>query len=162
MSLPRPQVVIYTDGACKGNPGPGGWGAWLRSGEHEKELFGGEAGTTNNRMEPTAVIESLASLKRNCDVFGYTEERRTERALIGEYEALVDEVSRQVKARAATSAGAVFGTSMPATIESSAESGSLGAALAGLPVPVRWAGSSRLRSASCSALPTAFRRSRSS
>ena len=73
MSLPRPQVVIYTDGACKGNPGPGGWGAWLRSGEHEKELFGGEAGTTNNRMELTAVIEALASLKRNCDVVVYTD-----------------------------------------------------------------------------------------
>src|SRR5574343_298772 len=73
MSLPRPQVVIYTDGACKGNPGPGGWGAWLRSGEHEKELFGGEAGTTNNRMELTAVIEALASVKRNCDVVVYTD-----------------------------------------------------------------------------------------
>jgi ribonuclease HI len=73
MSLPRPQVVIYTDGACKGNPGPGGWGAWLRSGDHEKELFGGEAGTTNNRMELTAVIEALASLKRNCDVVVYTD-----------------------------------------------------------------------------------------
>ena len=44
------QVTIYTDGACKGNPGPGGWGAWLQSGKHEKELFGGEALTTNNRM----------------------------------------------------------------------------------------------------------------
>lgn len=56
-------VVIYTDGACKGNPGPGGWGAWLRSGGHEKELWGGEDLTTNNRMELTAVIESLAALK---------------------------------------------------------------------------------------------------
>jgi ribonuclease HI len=56
-------VVIYTDGACKGNPGPGGWGAWLRSGGHEKELWGGEDQTTNNRMELTAVIESLAALK---------------------------------------------------------------------------------------------------
>ena len=56
-------VEIYTDGACKGNPGPGGWGAWLRSGEHERELWGGEAQTTNNRMELTAVIESLAALK---------------------------------------------------------------------------------------------------
>ena len=56
-------VEIYTDGACKGNPGPGGWGAWLRSGEHERELWGGEAQTTNNRMELTAVIESLAVLK---------------------------------------------------------------------------------------------------
>lgn len=56
-------VVIYTDGACKGNPGPGGWGAWLRSGVHEREIWGGEAQTTNNRMELTAVIESLAALK---------------------------------------------------------------------------------------------------
>jgi ribonuclease HI len=66
--IARPQVVIYTDGACKGNPGPGGWGAWLRSGDHEKELFGGERQTTNNRMELTAVIEALASLKRTSDV----------------------------------------------------------------------------------------------
>ena len=55
--------MIYTDGACKGNPGPGGWGAWLRSGGHEREIWGGEAQTTNNRMELTAVIESLAALK---------------------------------------------------------------------------------------------------
>ena len=61
-------VEIYTDGACKGNPGPGGWGAWLRSGEHERELWGGEAQTTNNRMELTAVIESLAALKTPCRV----------------------------------------------------------------------------------------------
>ena len=66
-------VVIYTDGACKGNPGPGGWGAWLSWGGHEKELFGGEAATTNNRMELTAVIESLASLKRRTPVAIYTD-----------------------------------------------------------------------------------------
>ena len=54
---PAERVVIYTDGACKGNPGPGGWGAWLRWGGHEKELFGGDPATTNNRMELTAVIE---------------------------------------------------------------------------------------------------------
>jgi len=66
-------VVIYTDGACKGNPGPGGWGAWLRWGEHEKELFGGEPATTNNRMELTAVIESLALLKRRTPVAIYTD-----------------------------------------------------------------------------------------
>jgi ribonuclease HI len=53
-------VVVYTDGACKGNPGPGGWGALLRWGDHAKELFGGEAQTTNNRVELTAVIEALA------------------------------------------------------------------------------------------------------
>lgn len=62
------QVVIYTDGACKGNPGPGGWGVLLRAGAMEKELFGGELGTTNNRMEMQAVIEALGALKRPCDV----------------------------------------------------------------------------------------------
>ena len=65
------EVVIYTDGACKGNPGPGGWGAWLKSGTTEKELFGGELNTTNNRMELTAVIEGLAALKRPCKVILY-------------------------------------------------------------------------------------------
>jgi ribonuclease HI len=72
-ALKRPSVIVYTDGACKGNPGPGGWGAWLQSNGHQKELFGGEAGTTNNRMELTAVIEALASLKRTCDVVIYTD-----------------------------------------------------------------------------------------
>ncbi len=67
------RVVIYTDGACKGNPGPGGWGAWLRLGAHEKELFGGDPSTTNNRMELTAVIESLALLKRRTSVAIYTD-----------------------------------------------------------------------------------------
>jgi ribonuclease HI len=65
------EVVIYTDGACKGNPGPGGWGAWLKSGATEKDLFGGELNTTNNRMELTAVIEGLAALKRPCKVLLY-------------------------------------------------------------------------------------------
>jgi ribonuclease HI len=67
------RVVIYTDGACKGNPGPGGWGAWVRWGAHEKELFGGEAVTTNNRMELTAVIEALGSLTRRMPVAIYTD-----------------------------------------------------------------------------------------
>ncbi len=62
------EVVIYTDGACKGNPGPGGWGVLLRAGALEKELFGGEQNTTNNRMELLAVIEALAALKRPCQV----------------------------------------------------------------------------------------------
>ena len=66
-------VVAYTDGACKGNPGPGGWGVWLRAGEHERELFGGEAHTTNNRMELTAVIQALTALKRRCDIVIYTD-----------------------------------------------------------------------------------------
>lgn len=70
---PDAPVVIYTDGACKGNPGPGGWGVWLRSGTHEKELWGGEAETTNNRMELTAVIEALAALNRPCVVELFTD-----------------------------------------------------------------------------------------
>lgn len=61
-------IEIYTDGACRGNPGPGGWGALLRSGKHEKELWGGEQHTTNNRMEMTAVIESLKAMKRPSDI----------------------------------------------------------------------------------------------
>jgi ribonuclease HI len=59
-----PQVVVFTDGACRGNPGPGGWGALLRAGTAEKELWGGEADTTNNRMELTAVIRALEAMKR--------------------------------------------------------------------------------------------------
>jgi ribonuclease HI len=66
-------VIIYTDGACKGNPGPGGWGALLKRGAVEKELFGGEALTTNNRMELTAVIHALTALKQPCDVALYTD-----------------------------------------------------------------------------------------
>ena len=63
------KIVIYTDGACKGNPGPGGWGALLRAADGaEKELFGGESETTNNRMEMMAVIEALSALKRPCHV----------------------------------------------------------------------------------------------
>ena len=61
-------IEIYTDGACRGNPGPGGWGALLRAGKHEKELWGGEQHTTNNRMEMTAVIESLKALKKPSNV----------------------------------------------------------------------------------------------
>lgn len=61
-------VYLFTDGACKGNPGAGGWGVLLRYGEHEKELFGGEAQTTNNRMELTAVLSGLKTLNRPCDV----------------------------------------------------------------------------------------------
>ena len=61
-------VEIYTDGACKGNPGPGGWGALLKYGESEKELCGGELNTTNNRMELMAAIQALATLTRPCEV----------------------------------------------------------------------------------------------
>lgn len=66
-------ITIYTDGACRGNPGPGGWGAWLRWGTHEKELWGGEPLTTNNRMELTAVIEALSAIKRDSRVELYTD-----------------------------------------------------------------------------------------
>jgi ribonuclease HI len=66
-------VRIYTDGACKGNPGPGGWGALLRSGTHERELYGGDPATTNNRMELTAVIRALEVLKRRSEVEVYTD-----------------------------------------------------------------------------------------
>jgi ribonuclease HI len=65
------EIEIYTDGACKGNPGPGGWGVLLRSGSTVKELHGGEASTTNNRMELTAVIRALQALKRPCKVTLY-------------------------------------------------------------------------------------------
>lgn len=62
------RVEIYTDGACKGNPGPGGWGALLRYNDTEKQLYGGEADTTNNRMELSAVIFALKALKQGCEV----------------------------------------------------------------------------------------------
>ena len=67
------KVEIYTDGACKGNPGPGGWGALLRYNGHEKELFGGEAVTTNNQMELMAAIKGLEALSRTCHVELYTD-----------------------------------------------------------------------------------------
>lgn len=72
-SSAAPSLIIYTDGACKGNPGPGGWGAILISGKNEKELFGGEANTTNNRMELLAVIRALEALKRPCQIALYTD-----------------------------------------------------------------------------------------
>lgn len=62
------QVEAFTDGACRGNPGPGGWGALLRFGDHERELWGGERNTTNNRMELTAAIQALKALKEPCHV----------------------------------------------------------------------------------------------
>lgn len=66
-------VEIYSDGACRGNPGPGGWGALLRSGEHEKRLYGAEPNTTNNRMELRGAIEGLKALTRSCDVVVWTD-----------------------------------------------------------------------------------------
>jgi ribonuclease HI len=74
MSEP-PEVIIATDGACKGNPGPGGWGAVLRTGTRERELSGGEPLTTNNRMELTAAIRALEALKRPCRVLLSTDSR---------------------------------------------------------------------------------------
>lgn len=69
------KVDIFTDGACSGNPGPGGWGSILRYGSHELELSGGEKETTNNRMELTAVIEALKRLKTKCDITIYTDSK---------------------------------------------------------------------------------------
>ena len=69
------QVVIYTDGACRGNPGPGGWGAILQYGERTRELWGSEANTTNNRMELTAAIRALEALSRRCDVVLFTDSK---------------------------------------------------------------------------------------
>ena len=71
--MSEPHVVVYTDGACSGNPGPGGWGATLAFGDHEKELKGGEAHTTNNRMELMAAIAALEALKRPCLVDIHTD-----------------------------------------------------------------------------------------
>ena len=69
------RVQIYTDGACRGNPGPGGWAALLVAGEQRKEVSGAESATTNNRMELTAAIEGLGALKRRCKVLLYTDSK---------------------------------------------------------------------------------------
>lgn len=74
-------VEIFTDGACRGNPGPGGWGAILRSGSREKELWGGEAATTNNRMELTAVIRALEALKRPSRVDVHTDSQYVQKGI---------------------------------------------------------------------------------
>jgi ribonuclease HI len=75
------RVEIYTDGACSGNPGPGGWGAILRYGGHEKELSGGENPTTNNRMELLAAIRALEELKRRCHVDLYTDSQYVQKGV---------------------------------------------------------------------------------
>ena len=75
------RVEIYTDGACRGNPGPGGWGATLESGEHFRELSGAEADTTNNRMELTAVIRALEALKRRAAVTVHTDSEYVRRGI---------------------------------------------------------------------------------
>lgn len=75
MSIMQKEVTVFTDGACSGNPGPGGWGAILRYNNVEKELSGGEAETTNNRMELTAAIEALSALKQPCNVTLYSDSK---------------------------------------------------------------------------------------
>ena len=81
MSLPH--VIIHTDGACSGNPGPGGWGAILQSGDHTKELKGGEAHTTNNRMELMAAISALEALKKPCRVDLHTDSQYVQNGISG-------------------------------------------------------------------------------
>jgi ribonuclease HI len=75
------KVEIFTDGACRGNPGPGGWGAWLVAGEHKKEMYGGELNTTNNRMELKAVIEALNALKKPCEVILHTDSQYVQKGI---------------------------------------------------------------------------------
>ena len=84
MNEPSAQhVVVHTDGACSGNPGPGGWGAILQWGDHQKELKGGEPHTTNNRMELTAAIMALESLKRPCAVDLHTDSEYLRQGITG-------------------------------------------------------------------------------
>jgi ribonuclease HI len=78
---PETPVEVWTDGACKGNPGPGGWGVLLRHGKNEKTLFGGEPATTNNRMELQAVIEALKALKRRCHVIVHTDSQYVQKGM---------------------------------------------------------------------------------
>jgi ribonuclease HI len=79
--MPDDEVEIYADGACRGNPGPGGWGALLRTGTRERTLHGGEPTTTNNRMELTAVIRALESLTRHCRVQLYTDSQYVQKGI---------------------------------------------------------------------------------
>jgi ribonuclease HI len=81
VSLTADSVLIYTDGACSGNPGPGGWGAILQFNGTEKEIFGGEAQTTNNRMELMAAIQALESLKRPCPVIVVTDSQYVKKGI---------------------------------------------------------------------------------
>lgn len=74
-------VFIYTDGACRGNPGPGGWGVLLRYGSHEKKMYGAEANTTNNRMELMAAIQALSSLKESCKVELHTDSKYVQQGI---------------------------------------------------------------------------------
>jgi ribonuclease HI len=79
--MSNPHVDIWTDGACKGNPGLGGWGALLRQGAHAKDLYGGELETTNNRMELMAVIQALKALKRRCSVVIHTDSQYVQKGM---------------------------------------------------------------------------------
>jgi ribonuclease HI len=81
MEKTETKVEIYTDGACKGNPGPGGWGALLIAAGQQKELYGGEPNTTNNRMELRAVIEALSALNRPCDVTVHTDSQYVQKGI---------------------------------------------------------------------------------
>ena len=81
MADPATSVELFTDGACSGNPGPGGWGLILRWRDEEKELFGGEPETTNNRMELLAVIEGLKALKKPCNVTVYTDSQYVQKGM---------------------------------------------------------------------------------
>ena len=69
------RIEIYTDGACRGNPGPGGWGVLIKYKEHSKEMYGGDASTTNNKMELTAAIEALKEIKEPCEIILYTDSK---------------------------------------------------------------------------------------
>lgn len=77
----KKHILIYTDGACKGNPGPGGWAALLKWKDHEKEIFGGVEETTNNRMELIAVIEALKVLKESCQIDVYTDSQYVKKGI---------------------------------------------------------------------------------
>ncbi len=80
-SLTKPKVIVYADGACSGNPGPGGWGAWLQCNGVDKELYGYEIDTTNNRMEIMAVIEALKALKKTCIIEIYTDSKYVQQGI---------------------------------------------------------------------------------
>ena len=81
--MPVQRVEIYTDGACSGNPGPGGWGALLRAGNHEREISGADPQTTNNRMELTAALRALEALKRPCRVVLHTDSKYLQQGMNG-------------------------------------------------------------------------------
>lgn len=75
------KIIIYTDGACRGNPGPGGWGALLSYGDHQKKILGGETDTTNNRMELMAAIQALKALQEPCEVELYTDSQYVQKGI---------------------------------------------------------------------------------